>query len=74
MRNNELILNMFGNQFMKCISASASWRPQFYGEDTAGMEVVGAEVCSGSLKSSSQEARPERTGDLGRFVAIPAAL
>lgn len=74
MRINDLILSMFGNRFMKCISASASWRPQFYGEDTAGIEVVGSEVCSGSLKSSRQESRPARTGDLGRSVAIPAAL
>lgn len=51
---------MFCYQFTKCISASESWRPQFYGEDTAGMEVVGREVCSGSWKSSSQEARSER--------------
>ena len=55
-----LILNTFYYQFMKCISAPESWRPQFYGEDTAGMEIVGKEVCSGSSKWSSQEARSKR--------------
>lgn len=44
------------------------WSPWPYGENVAGVKVIGPEVCSCFLKLFSQEARPERTGDLSRFL------
>ena len=52
---NQLLLHMVGNWFTKGISAGALWwRPWSYGEDPAGMEVVGAEVYSWFLTSSKR--------------------
>lgn len=47
---------------------ASQWSAWPYGVNTAGVELVGAEVCSWPLKSFSQKARPEKTGDWGRFL------